>query len=114
MKSLWALSQFVADSVTGMLVPVAADYAHSYLAPANPLPSNDASSEWGLVQLSSDPPQIAALQGDDRIVYCGTVWDTPPAMVMTVYSAYLLGTETLMGQVLSRLGNKFDPQFLPE
>jgi hypothetical protein len=109
MRTLWALSQFEADSVTGILTPVAADYANAYVAPANPQ-----GGIWSLVQIQSDPPQIAAMLLDTRVVYAGTVWDTPPAEVMTVYAAYLLGTETLMGQVLNELGNQLDAQFSPQ
>jgi hypothetical protein len=75
---------------------------------------NISMGSWGLVQLQSDPPQINALLGDTRVVYAGTVWDTPPSAVLSVYSNFVLGTETLMGQVLNRLGNNLDPRFLPQ
>jgi hypothetical protein len=73
-----------------------------------------ASGLWGLVQIQSDPPQIAASLLDARIIYAGTVWDTPPSTVMSVYAAYLLGTETLMGQVLNELGDNLDARFSPQ
>lgn len=59
----------------------------------------------GLALVECDLTQIAAAKTDNRVVVCGTVWDAPPAQVLSTYSASLdpLVTYTTMGQVLSRL-----------
>ena len=70
-------------------------------------------ADWGLCLMWSTPPQLDAAKQDDRVVFCGTNYNTPPAQLLTAYASLLdpEATYTMMGQVLVKLADS-EPLFM--
>ncbi len=107
MQSLFMLSP-VYTGAQGQTLPVAADYASSWVCPRFP----DAPQTQALVWIETTPQQLAAAAQDARLTICPSLGSlAAPASVVASYATWGTAAGMSMDELIGHLAT-IEPAFL--